>query len=481
MAPRITVCVPVYQGARFVADTLAAIRRQTIADIRVLVAIDRGTDGSVDACRPFLADPRFTILVHHDRQGWIGNANALMARVETEFFCILPHDDLIEPDYLEALLDCLDRHPAAVAAYCDLEGFEGASYSLQQSELGGGRFERLRDALAFHFNAVAYRGLIRRSGLGGGLPLSGNRCGDFAADTVWMLRLAGLGELRRVPRTLYRKRIHPLAETQRWYRWDDAAAAEAWVEHCAQCWEAVDGAGFLPEERAALWFTLLARLLQRTAPLWARLDGSSRPSSSSSSAAVAAASLAAERRARLAALMARVAGPGVGTGAAPPAQDLRTVAASPRLAPVLGAILTREAGDLPDDVPPGRRAAALRRAIAAAPDRGEPYRRLSNVMLGLDRGLAPLTVLARGIRAEPFAGQRSDLPPLALALAQLRERNGAPAEARAMLCQALAVEPDSASLMRALSRFATAGGDAVRLLGRAAAVEGLPRPLCDDA
>lgn len=464
MAPRITVCVPVYQGARFVADTLAAIRGQTIADIRVLVAIDRGTDGSVDACRPFLADPRFTILVHRDRQGWVGNANALMARVETEFFCLLPHDDLIAPDYLEALLGCLDRHPAAVAAYCDLEGFEDASYSLQQPELRGGRFERLRDGLAFHFDAIPYRGLIRRSALGGGLPLSGNRCGDFAADTVWMLRLAGLGELRRVPRPLYRKRVHRLAETQRWYGWDDAVALDAWVEHCAQCWGLVDEAGFAPDERAALWFTVLARLLQRTAPLWTRLDGGTRPAVSM------AAPVAAERRTRVAALMARLAALGMG---APPEQDLAAVALSPRLAPVLGAILTREAGDLPDDAPPGRRVAALRRAIAAAPDRGEPYRRLSNVALGLDCGLAPVMVLLRGIRAEPLAGQRPSLPPLALSLAQLRERNGAGGRAQAVLRQALAVEPGSAPLMRALARFA-AGGPAARLLARAVALEAVP-------
>ena len=38
MAPRITVCVPVYLGARFVAETLEAIRRQEPEAAKVPVA-----------------------------------------------------------------------------------------------------------------------------------------------------------------------------------------------------------------------------------------------------------------------------------------------------------------------------------------------------------------------------------------------------------------------------------------------------------
>lgn len=466
MAPRITVCVPVYQGARFVAETLEAIRRQTVADIRVLVSIDRGTDASADACRPFSADPRFTILAHRDRQGWVGNANFLMERVETELFCILPHDDLIAPDYLEALLECLDRHPAAVAAYCDLEGFEDVSYVLQQPELTGDRFERLRDGLAFHFNAVAYRGLIRRSALrsapGGWLPLVGNRCGDFAADTVWMLRLAALGELRRVPRSLYRKRVHRMAETIRWHGWDDAAATDAWVEHCVQCWrlvavEAAGEAGALPDERAALWFAVLARLLQRTAPLWLRLTRGARP----------AAEAARERMALAAALMERVTATGE-DGVRPPDCNLRAVAVSPRLAPVLGAILTREAAELPDETSPEHRIAGFRRAIAAAPDRGEPYRRLSDAVLAVEWGLAPLTMLLRGIRADPMPGQKAALPSLALTLARMHDRKGEAGRALAVLRQAIAVEPASAVLLLEMARLGTAQGRISPLPARAA-------------
>jgi transposase len=83
-----------------------------------------------------------------------------------------------------------------------------------------------------HFNAVAFRGLTRVSALRAVEPMSGNPFEDFAADTVWMTRLATVGELVRVPYPLYRKRYHRGNTHKKWSVWPQNRQVAAWMRHC---------------------------------------------------------------------------------------------------------------------------------------------------------------------------------------------------------------------------------------------------------
>src|SRR4029078_1987486 len=86
--------------------------------------------------------------------------------------------------------------------------------------------------LTRHLGAVAYRGVNRTSALKTVPPISGNKFGDFACDTVWMARLARAGDLVRVPRAINHKRYRPgsaHAQWENWHRWQKGAA---WIQHC---------------------------------------------------------------------------------------------------------------------------------------------------------------------------------------------------------------------------------------------------------
>lgn len=400
MTARITVCVPVYNGAGFVAETLESLRRQTLTDFKAVVSIDQSVDGSIDACLPFGGDPRFWLIGQRSRLGWVGNCNFLISKVETEFFCILPHDDVLEPDYLAALLAALDGRPEAVAAYCDVGLFQNQSETIRQPGLSGGRFERVRDYLALHFNAVAFRGLIRKAMAFPGPYFEGNPSGDFAADSLWTLRLAACGELRRVARSLYRKRIHGAAETQRWWRWNDAQAWTAWIDHCAACRRAVAGMDFSPQEQSLLGYAALARLTQSAAPLWTRVQTArlSEP----------------ERLAIIARFIERSAESGfVHPATTDPGENAPLSPLAPALADVLAAQLMRRAIE---KKPEEKRAdaitgsattgsamtaegdpAILRRAAAAAPGSADAWRALSNALLRRNMLAEPI---AAALRAE---------------------------------------------------------------------------------
>lgn len=203
-----TVCVPAWNAAAFLPETLAAVARQDVPGMRVLVSVDGGDAATAAACAPFLADARFAMRVQPARLGWVGNTNALIAAVETRHFAIMPHDDLPEDGWLAALHAALAQHPGAIGTYADLKGFGTNEIAIAQPEVAGPPLARRLRTLLRQYECVIYRGLFRldsgqpRPLLPAGLP------GDVAADTAWLMELACRGEMRRVPRILVRKRYH---------------------------------------------------------------------------------------------------------------------------------------------------------------------------------------------------------------------------------------------------------------------------------
>jgi len=233
----VTFGVPVYRGHEFVADTLRTIQAQTFRDFRVLISVDGPDPASEAACRPFLADPRFSVEVQPENLGWIGNINWLMERTETPFWCYQQQDDLLDPRYLETLLGHADEAPEAAVVYCDLAAFGTEEARLIQPTVTGAPFARQLSLLLEHHTAVAFRGLTRVHALRYSGGVRDNAADGFAAELGWCAAAARSGELHRVPETLYRKRFHEGGESASWFRWPEDRRAHAWVVHCADMLE----------------------------------------------------------------------------------------------------------------------------------------------------------------------------------------------------------------------------------------------------
>ena len=231
----VTVCVPVFNAEVFLAETLDSIAAQSLADINVLISLDRSDDDSESVCRRYLHDRRFQLIVQPERLGWVGNVNALIERVDTPYFCITPHDDLLAPQYLAEVYSLAASDPAIACAYSDLEGFGATRLHMAQPDIRGTTIERIIDFLLNHFAVVPFRGIVRRRSsddrpyIPTGLP------GDFAADTVWMMHIALRGELRRVPWTLYAKRYHDASVHAPWRDWPREKLIALWAEQAAVC------------------------------------------------------------------------------------------------------------------------------------------------------------------------------------------------------------------------------------------------------
>jgi hypothetical protein len=265
------VGVPAWKGsAPYLAETLDSILMQTGADLRILISVDGRDEGVIALCGRFLADPRVTMVVQPARLGWVANCNIVLRagwKSGADFYCIHPADDLMEPGYLAALLALAASNQGAAVVYSDIAAFGLLTTEIAQSSVIGTALQRQLILILRHFNAVAFRGLIRRSLFPRGPPLLRTKAhAHFAADTLFMSELGKGGDLVRLAEPLYRKRYHAENTHTAWADWADQVKLAAWTTHCAEMLQLALPVARSSMERRVLIGAARSRLLQLSGP-----------------------------------------------------------------------------------------------------------------------------------------------------------------------------------------------------------------------
>ena len=98
--PKISVCVPVYNAAPFIAETVSAVLRQDMTDFELLLLDDASTDDSVAVIKRF-NDKRIRLFRHKHNQGIAASRNFLIKQARGEYIAVLDHDDICLPERLQ--------------------------------------------------------------------------------------------------------------------------------------------------------------------------------------------------------------------------------------------------------------------------------------------------------------------------------------------------------------------------------------------
>jgi glycosyltransferase involved in cell wall biosynthesis len=113
--PRVSVVLPVFNAARYVAEALDSILGQTLRDCECIVIDDGSTDGTptILAGRAAL-DPRIRIVSRPNR-GLTRTLNEGIGLARAAFVAIMNADDIASPGRLEKQVAFLDAHPRVAA------------------------------------------------------------------------------------------------------------------------------------------------------------------------------------------------------------------------------------------------------------------------------------------------------------------------------------------------------------------------------
>ena len=77
--PKVTIGLPVYNGARSLARVIECLTSQTLSDIRIIVSDNGSTDGTADICRKFAtADERISYYRQPDPLSLADNFNYVL-------------------------------------------------------------------------------------------------------------------------------------------------------------------------------------------------------------------------------------------------------------------------------------------------------------------------------------------------------------------------------------------------------------------
>jgi glycosyltransferase involved in cell wall biosynthesis len=210
--PRVSLGLPVYDGARFLAEALDSALAQTFGDFELLISDNASTDDTAEIARAYEArDRRIRYTRHPSNLGQSPNFRSVFERTSAPYFKWMVHDDVLEPGYLRACVARLDEAAgSAVLAYPRtllidesgrvLEPFEDRM-DLRDRAPSRRLGRLLRD---FRLGHCAL-GLIRREALA-----QTDLIGPYEhSDIVLLAQLALRGEFREHPEILYRRRIHP--------------------------------------------------------------------------------------------------------------------------------------------------------------------------------------------------------------------------------------------------------------------------------
>jgi GT2 family glycosyltransferase len=109
--PAVSVCIPVHNGAAFVAGAVESVLAQTFVDFELVVLDNASTDETPSILERY-DDVRMRVIRHASNVGAIANFNAALREARGEWVKILCADDLLYPE-------CLDRQLARTALSAD--------------------------------------------------------------------------------------------------------------------------------------------------------------------------------------------------------------------------------------------------------------------------------------------------------------------------------------------------------------------------
>lgn len=209
--PKVSIGMPVYNGARYIREALDTLVAQTYTDLELIISDNASTDATEGICREYAArDPRIKYVRQSRNRGVIVNFQFALAEAVGEYFMWAAYDDKWGCGYLQEAVAVLDR---------EYFNFVFPSFSVRSIRLKIGkqfdeklfdfiesqdRRERVLKFLALHHNShkcnIVYS-LFRTEFLRAALKIQ-----DISNDGTLGSVILGLGHGKLLSNALFSKR-----------------------------------------------------------------------------------------------------------------------------------------------------------------------------------------------------------------------------------------------------------------------------------
>ena len=244
--PRLSIGLPVYNGERYLRETLESLLAQTWSDFELIISDNCSTDKTEAICHEYAEkDARIRYIRLPQNNGAVANFNSIVAHAKGEYFKWAAHDDMCAPTFLERCVEVLDKDSSVVLCHSETGLIDNAGQPLQPFDdgrmyyfdeagkiiylgtdsstrkLGSHRADDRFKAVILQTNWVyEIFGVFRISAL----KRTGLMKAFYGGDKLLLAQIVTMGRITIIPEKLFLNRRHPEQSMSQ-----TAEGREAWV------------------------------------------------------------------------------------------------------------------------------------------------------------------------------------------------------------------------------------------------------------
>lgn len=211
--PKLTIFILCYNRPAYAKRTIESVLRQANNEFNLVIS-----DNSSNSEMSHLMLAEFPDLEYRRRVPTLSVADHFrkcISEAHTDYFCLFHDDDLMEPNYVDAMLKTIELHPQAVAYACNAVTIDedvvrkGSFFESDDTHvvinnpraLAGRYFSKYPNGFA-PFPAYIYRSSVVKN-----IPLDPQTGGKYS-DVCWLLEISKNGPIVWNTLKLIRYRMH---------------------------------------------------------------------------------------------------------------------------------------------------------------------------------------------------------------------------------------------------------------------------------
>jgi hypothetical protein len=212
MTPKISVILPVRDGARWLNEAIASLQYQTLSDFELIVVDDGSADESPRIIEEYSRRDRRIHLVHQERLGLVAALNRGLTASRGQLIARLDADDRAHPQRLQRQSEYMEDHPdvCLLGTWAEKIDEQGSITGVLKPPTGP---EELASLLV-RTNPLLHSSIMLRKSV---LQTVGNYRPAFkgAEDYDLWIRMSEVGKVANLPECLLQYRFHSTSVTHR--------------------------------------------------------------------------------------------------------------------------------------------------------------------------------------------------------------------------------------------------------------------------
>ncbi|EEB44283.1 Spore coat polysaccharide biosynthesis protein spsA [Providencia alcalifaciens] len=111
---KVTIIILSYNGDLYIEETINSAIKQSYKNIEIIIIDDHSKSETVNKILHFNENPKIQIFLNKENKGITYNLNKVVLNLDSDFFLLLGHDDIIPANHVETMLSEFDDETISV-------------------------------------------------------------------------------------------------------------------------------------------------------------------------------------------------------------------------------------------------------------------------------------------------------------------------------------------------------------------------------